>query len=550
MAGLSSLARDTTALLDPDAGAEADGDRPAPRPGRVTADDIAACLRAGRQLIGVADRTGRYGVARAAVEVFRIAVGEAEDDPSVRNGLGAALVECARLEAGTAALTSLTEAAAAFRTASSLAVRQGAPRGTPKAAVMRYEMNLAMVLWMQGERESDAARVETAVSKLRDIAAAFAGAPAHWSHLHDNLGNALMALGQTETAIAAYRAALDGHQSATERGRSLNNLGTALAELGRHAEAGRAYREALALQPRDAVPLAWARTQHNLATTLLREAIAGAQPAILGKRITQAIKTFERAREMRHRLGSRMDWAVSTANLASATVSLGVHLHGTETGRDDPRAADHIRHAIALYAEAAPALDTADLRQTIGNVAAALDILRRVAGGAAIGDDTCDHLTALASLAAQHDLPDLAAALRKELIGSPVARTPKTAAQRRMVPPAGLDWPTETYAQAHRIRGEDIVAFLSRVWLPFIEAGAVDMRVLRARDPSAAKGVDNFTQKIDPATGERRRLPAHLHLPTIREVNDRLAASIAAPGDRPARLDWALRSRARRASRN
>jgi tetratricopeptide (TPR) repeat protein len=545
MAGLSSLARGTAPLLDPDAGAEGGSDGLAPRHSRVTADDIAAYLRVGRRLIGVANQTGGYRVARAAVEVFRIAVVMAEDDPSVRNGLGAALVESARLEAGTEALASLTEAAGAFRTASSLAVRQG----TPKAAAMRYQMNLAMVLWMQGERERNTARIETAVSKLRDIAAAFADAPTHRAHLHDNLGNALMALGQTQAAIAAYRAALDGHQIATERGRSLNNLGTAFAELGRHAEAGRAYREALALQPRDAVPLAWARTQHNLATTLLREATAGAQPGFIGKRITRAIKAFERARQLRNRLGSRLDWAVSTANLASATVSLGVHLHTSENGRDDRCAADHIRHAIALYAEAAAVLDAADLRQTIGNVAAAVQILRRVTDGIAISGETRDHLNSLASLAAQHGLPDLVTALGQDRIEPPAARTPETAAQRRPAPPDGLDWPTETYAQAHRTRGEDIVAFLSRVWLPLIEAGVVDMRVLRARDPSAAKGVDNFTQKIDPANGERRLLPTHLHLPTKREVNDRLAASIAAPGDRPARLDWALRSRARRAAR-
>jgi tetratricopeptide (TPR) repeat protein len=546
MAGLSSLARDTTALLDPDVDAERVGDGPAPRHSRVTADDIAAYLRVGRQLIGVADQTGRYCAAGAAVEVFRVAVGSAEGDPSLHNGLGAALVACARLQAGTEALASLAGAAGAFRTASSLAARQG----TPRAAALRYEMNLAMVLWMQGERKRDTTRIETAVSKLRDIAAAFVDAPAHWSHLHDNLGNALMALGQTEPAIAAYRAALDGHQIATERGRSLNNLGTAFAELGRYADARRAYREALALQPRDVVPLGWARTQHNLATMLLREAIASAQPAFVGKQVAQAIKAFERARELRHRLGSRLDWAVSTANLASATVSLGVHLHTSENGRDDPRAADQVRHAIALYAEAAPVLDAADLRQTIGNVAAAAQILRRVADGAATGGETQDHLAALASLAAQRGLPDLAATLRTDRIEPPVARTATTAAQRYPAPPDGLDWPTETYAQAHRTRGEDIVAFLSRVWLPLIEAGAVDMRVLRAKDPSAAKGVDNFTQKIDPTIGQRRRLPAHLHLPTKREVNDRLAASIPAPGDRPARLDWALRSRARRASRN
>jgi hypothetical protein len=279
-----------------------------------------------------------------------------------------------------------------------------------------------------------------------------------------------------------------------------------------------------------------------LGTTLLREGLGGARPAVLGRRIAQAIKAFEAARDVRHRLGPRLDWAVTTANLASATVTLGVHLHtgdmgASEMGQDDPRAADRIRRAIALYAQAAPELDPAGLRQTVGNVAAAVRILRQVSADTAIAGDTRDHLAALAPLAARHGLPDLDA-FRKDRMEAPRA------------PPDGLAWPTETYAQAHRTRGEDIVAFLSRVWLPLIEAGAVDMRVLRARDPSAAKGVDNYTQKIDPATGARRRLPAHLHLPTKREVNDRLAASIASPGDRPARLDWALRSRARRAARN
>jgi hypothetical protein len=73
MAGLSSLARDTTALLDPDADGDGGGDGLAPRHSRATTDDIAAYLRVGRQLIGVAYQPGRYCVAGAAVEVFRIA---------------------------------------------------------------------------------------------------------------------------------------------------------------------------------------------------------------------------------------------------------------------------------------------------------------------------------------------------------------------------------------------------------------------------------------------------------------------------------------------
>jgi hypothetical protein len=112
--------------------------------------------------------------------------------------------------------------------------------------------------------------------------------------------------------------------------------------------------------------------------------------------------------------------------------------------------------------------------------------------------------------------------------------------------PAGLQWPRESYAQARKERGENIVQFLTRVWLPLIQAGAVDLRTLRARDPSAAKAVDNYQQRRDPATGLRCRLPPELDIPTKREVNDRLAAGIAHAGDRPARLDWALRSRARR----
>jgi hypothetical protein len=80
-----------------------------------------------------------------------------------------------------------------------------------------------------------------------------------------------------------------------------------------------------------------------------------------------------------------------------------------------------------------------------------------------------------------------------------------------------------------------------------IRTGRVDLRTLRTQDPSAAKAVDNFQQRRDPVTGLRSRLPPELDIPTKREVNDRLAAGIARPGDRPARLDWALRSRARRA---
>lgn len=93
--------------------------------------------------------------------------------------------------------------------------------------------------------------------------------------------------------------------------------------------------------------------------------------------------------------------------------------------------------------------------------------------------------------------------------------------QRQNLPPLpkGLTWPTETFSAAVK-KGENIVSFLERVWLPLIQAGFGELRWLRAVDPSAAQGVNNF-ERVDPATGERRRLPTHVRLLTKKESNDR-----------------------------
>ena len=160
-----------------------------------------------------------------------------------------------------------------------------------------------------------------------------------------------------------------------------------------------------------------------------------------------------------------------------------------------------IRRAVQLYGEASPDLTASDRDKTERNAALAREILGRVSKGAA-------------------KLPPL---------------------------PVGMAWPNETYAEAHRRRREGIVQFLERVWQPLVLTGLVDLRTLRARDPSAAKGAfDNFKRRIDPTTGQPGRLPPHLDIPTKKQLNDRAAQAIAAPGDRPARLDWALRARRRR----
>ena len=51
--------------------------------------------------------------------------------------------------------------------------------------------------------------------------------------------------------------------------------------------------------------------------------------------------------------------------------------------------------------------------------------------------------------------------------------TPASTRSAAAVATAGLQWPPESYAQARKERGENIVQFLTRVWLPLIRAGAV-----------------------------------------------------------------------------
>jgi tetratricopeptide (TPR) repeat protein len=554
MAGTTNTARYAPALLDPEP--KPQGGTGARRRDQPTPNEIRSYHQVGRMLLESAVRTGRKQAAAAAVEVFRGAVERVPYDASLRNGLGAALLERARLEPSIAAVATLEEATQAFQAASALAARQAAPR----IVILRYEINAATVSWMLGERTEDSEYLDNAVHILQSASTELARSSVHWSHVQDNLGNALMALGRTEEAIRAYQAALDHRQDPIERGRALNNLGTAYAAQGHHALACQGYRDALALQPPDQVPLAWARTQHNLASALLQEALAGNQSRHAGKQLNQAIEAFEAARNLHRRADAPLDWSVTTANLAGAHLGLAAHLCARAARSDRRTGVDHIRRAIELYKDSLPELHkdslpelpAADAAKVIQNIAVAVQMLRKASDSAQTGAEIRRHQAALLPLAQQHGLRDLADSLREDirerhLVGSRQRRAAQTRVAGTVAPTAVLQWPTETYAHAHKARGENIVAFLSRVWLPLISVGVVDLRTLRERDPSAAKAVDNFTRTIDPVTGQRRRLPLQLHLPTKKELNDRLAASIDDPGDRPARLDWALRSRARRA---
>jgi tetratricopeptide (TPR) repeat protein len=524
MTSMSALVRDSDALLDPATA------KPA---ASSDASALAAFHSVAGRLLRAALSHGRREAAAAAAEVFREAIAAVPGDPSLHNGLGASLLALARFELHAAALQVLDGAARAFQ----IALQRAEDQAAPRAVRVRYAINLATVQWMQGERTRDEALLKRAADSLRSVAVGLSPSSPYWAHVQDNLGNALAALRSTAEAIVAFDAALGGRQTASDRARSLNNLGTAHAEHRRYDRACRCYREALPLLSRDRSPLLWGAIQNNLATALLQAALSGKQPEREVGKLQASVAAFRSALEIRQRERTPFDWAITTVNMAGALLSLGTHLAtSTVVSRRQP-GLGHVREAIGLYREALDQLAGADIEKTANNLLVALQVLGRLSPDDATQEEIRQHHGELLSFATRHSLSAIANEIR---------RTTPASTEARPSLPAGLQWPGESYAQARNERGENIVQFLTRVWLPLIQAGAVDLRTLRARDPSAAKAVDNYQQRRDPATGLRCRLPAELDIPTKREVNDRLAAGIAHTGDRPARLDWALRSRARR----
>jgi tetratricopeptide (TPR) repeat protein len=538
MANAQGTLRNVHALLDP-----------LPRRFRVgtRASDTASSHVVSIGLLQTAERKGRGQAAVAAVEVIRDAIEKAPEDPSLRNALGASLMAVARFESTANALALLVEAEREFQTASAEAAKQHAPRST----TLRYAINAATALWMRGERTEDSELAGGAVTALRSLASELSHASPYWAHVQDNLGNALMVLGRAAEAIEAYQAALANPRTPADRARSLNNLGTANAECGRLAEACQLYRDALALQPRDEMPLAWALAQHNLARALLQTAISGQRQAQTSAHLHAAIEAFEAALEVRQYSRMPHDWAITTANLANATLALGTLLCTRKQHAARRAGINRIRTGIDLYKASLPELSPTDQRKTVRNLMVAWQLLVGTLDALEAQAEVQAHRRDVLSFALRHGNPSLAkemqagpAELASVRTGSPTLHTDGPSHDL----PPGLHWPTETYAQARKARRETIVQFLTRVWLPFIEVGVLDLRTLRARDPSAAKAIDNFQQGVDPATRQRRRLPPEIDIPTKKQLNDRLAAAVRSPGERPARLDWALRARARRST--
>ncbi len=133
----------------------------------------------------------------------------------------------------------------------------------------------------------------------------------------NNLGNALLTLGERESgtarleqAVAAYRAALQ--ERTRERvplqwATTQNNLGTALRTLGARAsgaarleEAVAAYRDALQERTRERVPLDWAVSTGNQGVALRLLAGRRGDLAMAELALTQITDAFEMCSEGHH----------------------------------------------------------------------------------------------------------------------------------------------------------------------------------------------------------------------------------------------------------
>jgi tetratricopeptide (TPR) repeat protein len=207
-----------------------------------------------------------------------------------------------------------------------------------------WRVLLGIALFSLGERESNSARLESAVSTYRAALQEHTreSAPLAWAMTQNNLGYALQRLGERESgterleeAVAAYRAALQEfvrEREPLDWAGTHNNLGNALKSIGerevgtaRLEEAVKVFRAALEERTRERVPLDWASTQNNLGNALQTLGERENNTA----RLEEAVSAFRAALEESTRNLVPLDWAGTHNNLGNALKSLGEREGGT-----------------------------------------------------------------------------------------------------------------------------------------------------------------------------------------------------------------------------
>jgi transcriptional regulator with XRE-family HTH domain len=194
--------------------------------------------------------------------------------------------------------------------------------------------------WRLGERENGTARLEAAVTNFRD---AIAGInkwtyPQEWALANNGLGNVLSTIGWLDPsdrgnmllkeALDSYILALDGRERVRlplEWAATQNNIATtywALSERSNPVEyleaAIRAQRFALEEYQRDLVPLDWAMAQNNLGVMLQRLGKLSGDLALLNS----AVLAFQSSSQERSRDRTPIDWAQTVGNEGETLCSI------------------------------------------------------------------------------------------------------------------------------------------------------------------------------------------------------------------------------------
>jgi tetratricopeptide (TPR) repeat protein len=214
---------------------------------------------------------------------------------------------------------------------------------------IEYLEKEAGALYQQGDEFGDNSALRSAIERSERLLELQprARVPLDWAATQNNLGLALLRLGERESgtarleeAVAAYRAALEETTRARvplDWAMTQMNLGSALRTLGeresgtaRLEEAVAAYRAALEEWTRARVPLDWAMTQMNLGIALWRLGERESGTA----RLEEAVAAYQAALEER----TRARVAERRGDLAMAEQALAQITAAFET----LRAADHV----------------------------------------------------------------------------------------------------------------------------------------------------------------------------------------------------------------
>jgi tetratricopeptide (TPR) repeat protein len=173
------------------------------------------------------------------------------------------------------------------------------------------------------------------------------------------------------------------------RGDRLYDLGNEFGDNGALREAASVYRGALALAPRERVPLDWAATQNNLGNALFRLGEQG-DDAVL----REAVAAYRAALEELTRDRVPLLWATTQTNLGNALRTLGER--GDEAALRDAVAA--YRAALKERTRERVPLDWAITQNNLGNALATIAILGGRRDDAALREAVAAYRAALEEL--------------------------------------------------------------------------------------------------------------------------------------------------------